>query len=169
VIGRIRILAGDWDRLQRVHQGREPLASELLDRGRQLAAEVPVERLPADAPLPERLDWLTRSVPRRAASIATLGYELVMNRGRLERSTELEKTTYERDLELQKDIVPPLKEQARALREQIRRLERELTSRGGDPSAGSPAIPAANAITADSKKNCGVDLSSVTGLLPSGN
>jgi len=100
VIGRIRILAGDWDRLQRVHQGREPLASELLDRGRQLAAEVPVERLPADAPLPERLDWLTRSVPRRAASIATLGYELVMNRGRLERSTELEKTTYERDLEL---------------------------------------------------------------------
>jgi len=45
---------------------------------------------------------------------------------------------------------------------------------GGDitalPSADlGPAITAANAITADSKKNCGVDLSSVTGLLPSGN
>jgi hypothetical protein len=45
---------------------------------------------------------------------------------------------------------------------------------GGDitalPSADlGPAITAANAITADSKKTCGVDLSSVTGLLPSGN
>lgn len=85
--------------------------------------------------------WLRRWVPRKAASIATLGFELVKNRDRLARASGFEQQVTKRYIELNREVIPALKGRANRLREEIRRLEEELRARGGDPETIRPKVP----------------------------
>jgi uncharacterized small protein (DUF1192 family)/ribosome modulation factor len=140
---RVEILRTDWERLRRAYPEMDPdqLAKELLVRGQRRVAGQAQESIPPTAALEERLAWLRGWTPRLAASLATLGFELVRNRTRLDKATEREELTYQRDLELKKEVVPELKERAKALRQEMFRLEAELRSRGGDPDAIEPRLP----------------------------
>jgi uncharacterized small protein (DUF1192 family) len=139
----IEILKGDWERLRRAYPDvdEDQLLSEIVLRGRRATAGEPQETIQAEGTLQERLEWLRAWTPRMAASMATLGFELVKNRGRLAEATRLEELTYTRDVELKMDVVPEVKERARILRIEIGRLEAELRSRGGDPDAVEPHVP----------------------------
>ncbi len=139
----VEILKTDWERLRRAYPDIDPeqLAKEMLVRGRRRVQGEAREAIPPDSTDEERLEWLRGWTPRMAASMATLGFELVRNRSRLDKATQLEEMTYQRDLELKKDVVPELKEQAKALRKEMLRLEAELRSHGGDPEAIEPRVP----------------------------
>jgi uncharacterized small protein (DUF1192 family) len=139
----VAILKGDWERLRRAFPDtdHDQLVGRMAVRGRRRVAGELQQPVRTDAPLQERLAWLRTWTPRLAGSIATLGFELVRDRGRLEQAAQLEETTYRRDLELKKDVVPELKERASALRTEMHRLEAELRSRGGDPGAIEPPVP----------------------------
>lgn len=69
-----------------------------------------------------------------------LGQRLVHERRRLAEAEVRERESYELDLELQRKVVPPLKERARALRARIRELEGRLRAAGGDPAGVEPRI-----------------------------
>jgi hypothetical protein len=138
----VRILRSDWERLVRARGGEgDGLAREVVERGLRRLADEPPEEFPPEGPSPERLAWLRRSVPRRAASVATLGHQLVTTRSRLTRAEDLEDRTYQRDLELKKDVVPALKEEARVLRRTIAELESRLRELGGNPEEVDPPVP----------------------------
>jgi hypothetical protein len=139
----IEILKADWERLLRAYAGMDEarLLMELMARGRRRTAGEPPEPVPSDAPLAERLEWLRTWTPRMAASIATLGFDLVKSRGRLPEARRLEDLTYQRDVELKMEIVPAVKERARSLRMKIGSLEAELRSHGGNPDVIEPHVP----------------------------
>lgn len=139
----VEILRTDWERLRRAYPEADPeqLVQEMLDRGRRRVASEAREAIPPEATPQERFVWLREWTPRMAASMATLRFDLVRNRARLERATRLEEATYQRDLELKKDVVPDLKEQARGLQQEMLHLEAELRSRGGHPEAIEPKVP----------------------------
>lgn len=101
----VRVLKADWERLRRAYPdwSEERLVGEMLLRGRRRTAGEPRESVWPEATALERLAWLRGWTPRLAASVATLGFELVGNRSRLEEATRLEEMTYRRDLELKKD------------------------------------------------------------------
>ncbi len=139
---RVTLLATDWERLRRARPGVDDweLAGEAVRRGVRLSREPLVERVPAGLPVAERLALLRRRFARRAAAVAVQRFEYVTGRERFARAAHVEQRTYEEHLELDKDVVPPLKEEARALRAEVRRLEAELRTRGGDPEAIEPRI-----------------------------
>ena len=137
----VRVLASDWNRLRAAYPGLDDarLAEEAVARGRDILAELPEEPNPRAALL-QRLEWLRRWFPRRAGSIAVQGLDLVEHLGRHADAEKVEQRTYERALELHKDVVPPLKEKAKVLRAEVRRLEEAARARGIDPDAIEPRI-----------------------------
>lgn len=61
----------------------------------------------------------------------------------------MEEVTYQRDIQLKRDVVPEMKESAKALREEMLRLEVELRARGGDPDSVEPRVPDDAVMVAD--------------------
>lgn len=126
---RIEVPAALWQGLREAFPGADDaeLAALALARGRALAAR-------EDPPT------LRRDVAERAAAAILLGRRLAHERRRLAEAESRERETYERDLRLQRDVVPPLKERARALRARILELEGRLRAAGGDPADVEPRI-----------------------------
>jgi hypothetical protein len=141
---RVEILRRDWDRLRRSYPrtAERELLAEVVARGRELLDEEIRDSIASEAPLGERLAWLRRWTPRRAASVATLGFELVRNRNRLAEASRLEVFTTQRYLDLNREVIPGLKERAALLRDEIHDLEEKLRARGRDPDEIRPQVPA---------------------------
>jgi len=146
----VRVLKADWERLQAAYPGMndERLADAALVRSREVLAEVPTEP-PSPGPAAVRLDWLTRWFPRKSASIAVQGLDLVDNIRRQAEAAESEERTYRTHLELNKDVVPPLKEEAKALRAEVRRLEERVRATGIDPDSIEPSIDWSRTLAVD--------------------
>jgi len=140
----IEILKTDWDRLRQAYPDMKEaeLLGAALARGRQQLAEEPQESMSPQAALHERLAWLRRWTPRKAASVAALGFELVKSRDRLAKASQFEEFVTGRYIQLNREVIPGLKDRANQLRDEIRRLEEELRARGRDPEAIGPKVPA---------------------------
>lgn len=138
----VRVLRVDWELLRASYPSvsDEELAREALARAGRILATAPEERVPDDVTGPERLERLGRLLARKAASVAVHRFELISQRERVERADRLERETYEQHLELDKDVVPPLKLEAKELRVELRRLEREAGALGIDVDEIEPAI-----------------------------
>ncbi|GIU98960.1 MAG: hypothetical protein KatS3mg014_0576 [Actinomycetota bacterium] len=70
-------------------------------------------------------------------------------RERLAEAERRDRATYERDLALQRDVIPPLKERAKALRARIRELEARARAAGVDPEAVAPSVDRADTLAVD--------------------
>jgi hypothetical protein len=145
----VEILAVDWATLVPTGRLEPDEVRGLLARGRAIAAAAPAGAMPEGLSRPERLERLRRSLAVAAARAAVHRFELVTQRERFERSERDELQTYERHLELHKDVVPPLKLEARALRAEVRSLEAEARARGIDVDAIQPAIDWRNTLAVD--------------------
>ena len=146
---RIGILRADWQRLRLVFPDGDDidLLRRVLERGRSVVA-LPIEhRVPDGLPAGERTARLRGILAREA--LATDRFALIRGRERFERAGENERRSYERHLELERDLVPPQKLRAGALRAEVRRLEAELRASGKDPSAVHPAIDWAHTLAVD--------------------
>ncbi len=138
----VRVLRQDLELLRACHPSvtDEELVREALARAGRILATSPEERVPDHVTGPERLERLRRLLARKAASAAVHRFELVSQRERFERADRLERKTYEQHLELDKDVVPPLKLEAKELRAELRRLEREARALGIQVDEIEPAI-----------------------------
>lgn len=125
----VEIPAVLWERFREAFPAASDaeLAALALERGRTLTRR-------EDPPL------LRQDVAERAAAVILLGQRLVHERRRLAEAETRERTGYERDLRLQRDVVPPLKERARVLRSRIRELEAQVRAAGADPEGVEPRI-----------------------------
>ena len=121
-------------------------AAACLERARIVVDQPYEERVPDGLPIDERIARLRTALAQKAASVAVHRFELVATRDRLDRAKGVERATYERHLVLHKDIVPPLKLEAKALRAEVRRLEHRARTRGIDVEAIEPAIDWTNTI-----------------------
>jgi hypothetical protein len=139
----VEILRTDWERLRLAYPetSEEDLIRAITARGRTRLDEPRQESIDPQAPREQRLAWLRRWAPRKAGSVATLGFELVKNRVRLAEASELEGRVSGRYVELHREVIPGLKLRAIELRQEIRRLEEELRARGGDPDSVQPRVP----------------------------
>lgn len=147
----VEILAGDWRLLRDVYPETDErtLVRLALERGAEIVDGSVEERVPQGLPPEERGARLRALVARRAAGVAVLHFTLVATRARAARAEELERETYERHLELDKDVVPPLKLEAKALRAEIRRLEEEALRRRIDTSTIEPHVNWPNTLAVD--------------------
>ena len=146
----VRVLECDWQRLRAAYPGidDERLAERAIARSREVLAELPADP-PAGDSAPVRLDWLWRRFPRKAASIAVQGLDLVDHIQPQAAAHEDEQRTYETHLELDMDVVPPLKEEAKALRAEVQRLEDHVRARGIDPESIEPRIEWSRTLAVD--------------------
>lgn len=117
-----------WEALLRARPGIDDagLARACLERGWRVLAQ----------------DGLRAELARRAASALLLRTELLDARVRARDAAARERTSYERHLALERDLVPPLRARARELRAAIARAEEDLRARGVDPDALAPPMPA---------------------------
>lgn len=137
---RLEVPAALWERLRAAFPGADEaeLAALALDRGRALVRRTEPATLRQD-------------VAERAAAVTILGQRLAHERRRLAEVEVRERESYEHDLRLQREIVPPLKDRARALRARIRELEDRLRAAGGDPSALEPRIDWPDTLAVDAE------------------
>ncbi len=75
-----------------------------------------------------------------AAALATYRHRLLGAAQSRAAAREREREAYDANIELDKDIIPPLKIEARRLRAEIRRLESALLARGIDPATVEPTV-----------------------------
>lgn len=138
----VEVLEVDWDLLRGAFPGvpDADLAERALSRGRQVVRAPDEDRHPVTLPSAERLARQRWALARKAASVAIHRFELVTNRERFARAEHDEQAGYERHLELHKDIVPPLKLEAKGLRSEVRQLEEEARELGIDVDAVEPRI-----------------------------
>ncbi|HZP89743.1 MAG TPA: hypothetical protein VFC04_01960, partial [Actinomycetota bacterium] len=146
---RVEILSADWAALVPGNGLGPDEARALLARARAIALSSPAGAVPEGLSPAERVERLRGSFAVTAARAAVHRFELVTQRERFERSERDEIATYERHLELDRDVVPPLKLEARALRAEIRRLEAEARALGIDVDAVQPAIDWRNTLAVD--------------------
>jgi hypothetical protein len=139
---RVEVLEVDWELLRGAFPGvpDAELAERALSRGRQILTAPDEDRHPVPLPSAEGLARRRCALARKAASVAIHRFELVTNRERFARAEQDERASYERHLELHKDIVPPLKLEAKGLRSEVRRLEEEARKLGIDVDAIEPRI-----------------------------
>jgi hypothetical protein len=149
---RIELLGTD---LQHARQARPDLSEERLvgdafERGRALMAQ-PVEgRVPHDLPAEQRVRRLRTLFATTAALVAEMRTRLVVERERFERAATSEREAFMEYVELDRDIVPPLKLEARRLRETVRQLEAEAIALGIDPMSIHPQIDWPSTLAVDS-------------------
>ena len=138
----VEVLEVDWEPLRRAFPGvpDAELAERALTRGRKVVMAPDEDRLPRTLPSAERLARRRWALARKAASVAIHRFELVTNRERFARAEQDEQASYERHLELHKDVVPPLKLEAKGLRSEVRRLEVRARELGIDVHAVEPPI-----------------------------
>lgn len=140
--GAVVLLAEDWERLRRAYPDANDveLARAALSRGRR-AVQGPAEiRVPADLLPGERIGRLRMLLASSAGAAAVLRLRMIVDRERDVRAEREEIRTYERHLELEKDLVPPLKLEAQRLRAELRTLEREAREAGIDVGSIEPRI-----------------------------
>ncbi len=151
----VEVLTADWARVLRAAEASERVDAEDLEEeiGRRgaglLAGEPPPERVDPLLAGEERLAALRRAFVRRAAALAVLRFEYASGRRRFVDAAEAEERAYVRKLALDRDVVPPMKEEARALRAEIRRLEAALRVAGVDPEAIGPAVDWSSTLAVD--------------------
>jgi hypothetical protein len=75
-----------------------------------------------------------------AAALATYRHRLLGAPGARAEARERERGAYEAQIELDRDVLPPLKAEARRLRAEIRRLESALLAKGTDPGTIEPTV-----------------------------
>jgi hypothetical protein len=88
----------------------------------------------------ERADDPIDAFVHLAATVAVYRLALATGRERLRDAVELERSAYEASIQLDREMVPPLKEEAKRLRMEIRSLEASLAKRGIDPDRVEPRI-----------------------------
>lgn len=138
----VEVLAVDRARLDRAIRGEAaPLGQEIGRRGRRLAAAGrPAERVdPASSPA-DRVPGLRVALAWQAALVSVHRFDYATGREGFRALAVREELLYEEKLGLDRDLVPGLKEEAKALRAEIRGLEAELRARGVDPGAITPPI-----------------------------
>ncbi len=146
---RVRMLAAEWELLGRAIG--EPVDRRLLDeaaaRGRSLLADG--RGAPSTSAGAAPLARLRTQVVLRAAAASAYRHRLVTERHRLAVAEHEERRSYEDGLALDRDLVPPLKLRAKALRAEIRRLEAEARARGLDPDTIEPRVEWAETLAVD--------------------
>lgn len=130
----VEVPARLWEALRAAHPDASDaeLAALALARGRSLEG-----------------DPLRVELAERAALVFLLRRRLARERTRLAEAERRDRAGYERHLALQRDVVPPLKERARALRARIRALEARARAAGVDPEAVAPRIDWADTLAVD--------------------
>jgi len=123
------VLADDWALLHSATGlDDEALAAEVATRGARHTDEGSHGSDPHDAFI------------HAAAAAAAYRLDIVAGRDRHREAVEHGRAANERVVWLDREVVPPLKEEAKALRAEIRRLETELRSIDVDPSGIEPTI-----------------------------
>jgi hypothetical protein len=147
----VEILAIDWQRLQSAYPDLDDrrLASMAVDRGLEVVLGAPVDTGPPPKGPAGRLARLREEFPSTAADVAVHRFDYVARRERFQLTARIEEQTYAEHVALDKDVVPPLKEEARALREHVRRLEDDARRRGIDPDSIEPAIEWSHTLAVD--------------------
>jgi hypothetical protein len=74
---------------------------------------------------------------------------LVKNRDRFADAGAREERTYREQLDLERDVVPPLKLEAKRLRADVQRLDAEAAARGIDVTTIDPQVDWMNTISVD--------------------
>jgi hypothetical protein len=147
-VSSVEVLAVDRDLLRRTFPDvpDADLIERALNRGMAIVGGAFDAGEPEEMPSPEQVVRLRRALALAAARVAMHRFELVTNRARLSRAEWDEQESYERHLQLHKDVVPPLKLEAEALRAQVRRLENEARGLGIDVEALEPSIDWASTV-----------------------
>lgn len=148
----VQILSADIDdaRAARPDLTEDALIEESCRRGLRIASENAGGDFAGDeASVPSRIARLRTQCAVSAASVAELRTRLVLDRERYESSAVEERRTYLEFVELDRDVVPPLKMQARQLRAEVRRLEAEAAAMGIDVSRIHPSIEWAETLAVD--------------------
>lgn len=139
----VQILSADIQdaRAARPDLTDDALIEEACLRGLRIASENAGDDLAGvEASTELRIASLRIRCAVSAASVAELRTRLVVDRERYESSAEEERRTYLEFVQLDRDVVPPLKMEARQLRAEVRRLEAEAEAMGIDISAVHPLI-----------------------------
>ena len=138
----VEVLAVDLERAARAGPANSwALGDELARRGRLVAAVGRPEELDASRPAAGLgVAELRRLLIWAAALSSVHRFAYVTSRGTAARAADAERHAYEEKLSLDRDHLPELKELARDLRAEVRRLEAELRLRGGDPERVEGAI-----------------------------
>jgi hypothetical protein len=87
----------------------------------------------------DREDVLERFV-HDAAALATYRHRLLGAGQTRAKARERERDAYEAQIELDREVLPPLKAEAMRLRTEIRRLESALRAKGIDPTTIEPTV-----------------------------
>jgi hypothetical protein len=138
----VDLLAEDWARLREIRPELDDatLLALALERGASVVERSYEDRVPDSLPQNERAERLRSLLARKAATVASYRFALVTGRDRAARAERGELETYERHVDLDTQVVPPLKLEARSLRAQIHDLERRVAGLGIDPDSVEPTI-----------------------------
>jgi hypothetical protein len=138
----VDLLAEEWARLRAIRPELDDkeLLAVALERGASLIERSHDERVPDNLPQNERAERLRSLLARKAATVASYRFALVTGRDRAARAERAELESYERHVDLDTQVVPPLKLEARSLRAEIHDLERRAAALGIDPDSVEPTI-----------------------------
>jgi hypothetical protein len=135
----VEIPREDWERLERLLPDvpARRRTAEVLAWGARVLSEDPPPRDGGSA------------FAREAAEVAVHRCALVLQRERSHSANRGEVRTYEEGIELDRDLVPPLKLEAKELRAEVRALERRSRAAGLDVEAIEPRIDWSQTIAVD--------------------
>ena len=138
----VEVLAVDWERLRRARPGLrdEALADDCVTKGHEVASQL--ERMTGhpNGSWPDDLRSLRRRFVEEAALLAVHRFQYAVGREGFDRASRREEETYREQIDLTKDVVPPLKQEAASLKAEVRRLEEKLRRLGVDPDSIEPSI-----------------------------
>jgi hypothetical protein len=142
----IEIFEADLERARRARSDLDDavLIEQALDRGAALVTRAMQE--PSEN---QGLDEIRVDLAEAVAEASAYRWSLVTNRFRFAEAGEREQQSYEEHLELERDVVPPLKMEARRLRRELRRLEDEARARDIDLATIEPQIDWSNSVSVD--------------------
>jgi len=137
----VSILTEDWHRFGRALADvpSNLLVDEAYRRGLELLWEC---SLPtgSEGPLANGRGSKRSAFAREAAEVAVHRFALITQRERLDAATKAELQMYQEGLELDREVVPPMKLEAKALRQQVRELEQRARAAGIDVDALEPQV-----------------------------
>jgi hypothetical protein len=148
---KVEMLAADLAHARRARPdlSEDALVGAALERGLRLAAQPIEARVPNDLPATERLRRLRTLFATTAALVAEMRTRLVLERERFERAATSERSAFMEHVELDRDVVPPLKLEAKRLRVALQQLEAEAEARGIDTADIEPRIDWPNTLAVD--------------------
>lgn len=140
----VEILAADLDHAMEAcpELTVQEIGKEALARGLKLARWLFEGE---DVPPHDRRADLAGAV----ADLADYRWSLVSGRSRFADATDGERQRYEEGLHLERDVIPPLKLEARRLRRELLQLEADAAARGLDLTGIEPQIDWSRTISVD--------------------